>query len=105
MAAHIPNKVVTPLAITCVVLFVLDFFIDRHPHVPGEGFPAFYAICGFLAFTLIVLGAKQLRRLIKQPETWYAPHAVDAEDYPEAGLEQLEATRQGSEASVGGNTP
>ncbi len=105
MAGNIPNKVIKPLAITCVVLFVLDFLIDRHPHVPGEGFPAFYAICGFLAFTLIVLGAKQLRRLIKQPEDWYAPHAVDAEVYPESGLEKLEVTEANKASSIGGRTP
>lgn len=91
MAGHIPDKVVKPLAIVCGVLFLLDFLIDRHPKVPGEGFPAFYAIVGFLAFTLIVLGAKQLRRLIGRPESLYAPDAVDAEEYPEAGLERIDA--------------
>ena len=85
MAAHIPHTVVKPLAIVCGLLFVLDFFIDRHPHVPGEGFPAFYAITGFVAFVLIVLGAKQLRRLIARPESFYAPDSIDAENYPDAG--------------------
>lgn len=99
MAAHIPDKVVKPLAATCVVLFVLEFLIDRHPHVPGEGFTAFYAITGFVAFALIVLGAKQLRLLIRQPETLYASHAVDAEEYPEAGLEKLNAPSEADERS------
>jgi len=87
MAAHIPDRPVKWLGGLCIVLFILDFFIDRHPYVPGEGFPAFYAITGFAAFALIVLGARKLRTLIGRDEAFYAPGAVDAEEYPDAGLD------------------
>lgn len=93
MAAHIPDRPVKVLAGLCVVLLIVELFVDRHPHVPGEGFPAFYAIVGFLAFALIVLGAKQLRRLIRRDETFYADAAIDAEAYPDAGLDVREADR------------
>lgn len=91
MAAEIPDRPVKVLAVVCGVLLLADFLIDRHPHVPGEAFPLFYAIAGFLAFTLIVLGAKQLRRLIRRDEAFYAPDAIDAEAYPDSGLDRLDA--------------
>ena len=93
MAVNIPDRPVKLLAGLCGVLLVVELFVDRHPHVPGEGFPAFYAIVGFLAFALIVLGAKQLRRLIRRDEDFYAGGAVDAENYPDDGLDVREVER------------
>ena len=93
MAAEIPDRPVRWLVGACVVLAVAEFLVDRHPHVPGEGLPWFYAIVGFVAFTLIVLGAKSLRRLIRRPEDYYGDRAVDAEDYPWRGLGLREAGR------------
>lgn len=86
MAAEIPDRPVRWLAGTCVVLLIAELAIDRHPHVPGEGLPFFYAIVGFVAFVLIVLGAKSLRRLIRRPEDFYGDKAIDDEDYPWQGL-------------------
>lgn len=83
------ERVILGLGILCAVLFLLDFIIHRHAYAPGESLPGFYAIVGFVAFTLIVLGAKQLRRLILRNENYYSPYSVDAEEYPEAGLEKL----------------
>jgi len=82
------ERVIFYLSCLCVVLFILDFIVHRHSYAPGEGIPGFYAVVGFVAFTLIVLGAKQLRRLILRNEQYYAPFSVDAEDYPDAGLEK-----------------
>ena len=82
------QRLILGLAGLCGLLFVVDLFIHRHTEVPGEGFPGYYAIVGFIAFTLIVLGAKQLRVLIRRDESFYAPDGVDAERYPEAGTER-----------------
>ena len=87
MSAEIPDRPVRWLAGACVVLLVAEFPIDRHPHVPGEGLPWFYSIVGFVAFTLIVLGAKSLRTLIRRPEDFYGSRAVDDEAYPPRGLD------------------
>lgn len=84
------ERVIFILSVTCAILFILDFIVHRHTYAPGEGLPGFYAIVGFVAFTLIVLGAKLLRRLILRNEQYYAPYSVDAEDYPIDGLEQSE---------------
>lgn len=85
------QKVIRGLMYLCGFLFVVDIFWHRHAYVPGEGLWGFHAIAGFVAFTLIVLGAKALRTLIKRDETYYAPYSVDAEAYPEAGLARREA--------------
>ena len=78
------------LAGLCAVLFILDFVVHRHAYAPNENTPGFYALTGFLAFSFIVLGAGLLRKLIAKPENYYAPNAVDAEDYPEEGLNREE---------------
>ncbi len=93
------EKLIFYLACLCAVLFVLDIFIHRHTYVPGESLIGFYAIVGFLAFTGIVLGASQLRRLILRNENYYSPYSVDSEEYPEAGLSKKQHN------SGGGNAP
>ncbi|ASJ72942.1 hypothetical protein [Granulosicoccus antarcticus] len=72
-----------------VFLFLMDFVWHRHVKVPGEGFYGFHAIAGFLSFTVIVIGARALRLLIRRDENFYAPDGVDSEEYPEAGTERL----------------
>lgn len=83
------ERVIFWLSVLCVLLFVADFIYHRHSYAPGEGTPGFYAFVGFIAFTVIVLGATQLRRVILRNENYYAPYSVDAEEYPEHGLEML----------------
>ena len=94
MAAEIPDRPVRWLVGACAALAVAEFLVDRHPHVPGEGLPWFYCLVGFVAFTLIVLGAKSLRRGIRRPEDFYGDAAIDAEDYPRRGLD-LEKADEG----------
>jgi hypothetical protein len=78
------------LAGLCALLYVLDIIVHRHTYAPGEGLIGFYCFVGFFAFTAIVLGAKKLRTWILRPEDYYAPNAVDSEDYPESQLELLQ---------------
>ena len=76
------------LAGLCAVLFLLDFLVHRHSYAPKEGTPGFYALTGFLAFSFIVLGSAALRWFIARSENYYSPNSVDAEEYPEEGLER-----------------
>ena len=84
------------LYVVCALLVAFEILWHRHTYVPGEDMFGYYAIVGFFAFLLIVLGAKQLRRLIRRDESYYAPHSVDAETYPEdnpgGGLERRHAS-------------
>lgn len=55
----------------CVLLFVVDFFIERKTHAPGESFPGFYAIYGFVGCVFLVLAAKLLRKLVMRDEDYW----------------------------------
>ena len=83
------NRLIIGLIVLCVFLFAMDFIWHRHTKVPGEEFYGFHAIAGFVSFTVIVLGARLLRVLIRRDETYYGADGVDSEDYPESGTQQL----------------
>ena len=58
----------------CVVLLVLDFgFLHLRHHVvhPWENLFGFYALYGFVACVLLVLAAKQLRKVVMRKEDYY----------------------------------
>lgn len=55
----------------CVLLFALDLVVDRTTHAPGEGLPGFYAVYGFVGCVLLVLSAKQLRKVVMRDEQYY----------------------------------
>lgn len=53
------------------ILFVLDFFVDRHVDHPWESMVGFYAIYGFVACVILVLVAKELRKVLMRGEDYY----------------------------------
>jgi hypothetical protein len=59
------------LVICCVILFGLDFVLHRHVEHPWESFPGFYAIYGFIACVILVLIARELRKLVMRDEDYY----------------------------------
>ena len=84
------NRLIIGLLALCVILFAIDFIHHRHTKVPGEEFYGFHAIAGFVSFTVIVLGARALRVLIRRDESYYGANSVDSETYPEAGTSRVE---------------
>ena len=62
------------------VLFIFDFFYSRYSHFEIEKYNGFYAIYGFVAFSVIIFGSKGLRFLIKRPENFYGSKAIDSEE-------------------------
>ena len=83
------NRLIIGLIVVCVFLFAMDFVWHRHTKVPGEEFYGFHAIAGFVSFTVIVLGARALRLLIRRDESYYGNSSVDSEEYPDAGTQQV----------------
>lgn len=54
-----------------VLALVADFFYTKHPFFGIEEVPGFYAIYGFVVSALLVLSAKQLRKLVGRTEDYY----------------------------------
>ncbi len=57
--------------IVCALLASADFFYDKHAVFGIEEFPAFYGLYGFIVCFGLVLGAKELRKIIKRGEDYY----------------------------------
>lgn len=55
----------------CIALVVVDFIIHRHISTDVERIPAFYAIYGFAVCAILVLTARQLRKLLIREEHFY----------------------------------
>ena len=63
--------VVRLLVFCCALLFLLDFVLHRHVEHPWEAFSGFYAIYGFTACVILVLLARELRKLVMRKEKYY----------------------------------
>ncbi len=59
------------LVAICVLLFSIDFFYHRHSTHPLESIPGFYALYGFIACVILVLIAKEMRKLLMRSEGYY----------------------------------
>ena len=70
------KRVVRGLYVVCAVLFALDLVFHRHLSFgegvfPAEGWIGYYAVYGWVACVLLVLGAKQMRKVLMRGEDHY----------------------------------
>jgi hypothetical protein len=65
------KRVIYALVAVCVISFGLDFVIHRHVDHAWENVPGFYAIYGFVACVLLVLIAKEMRKIVMRKEDHY----------------------------------
>lgn len=56
-----------------VLLIALDVVLVRHSYASVESLPGFFGVFGFAAFSLAVLSAWPLGRLLRRPEDYYEP--------------------------------
>lgn len=68
------------LFISCFALFAVDLFVHRHTVHPWESFTGFYAIYGFLACVILVLLAREMRKLIMRDEDYYDTNDLDTKE-------------------------
>lgn len=61
----------TLLYVACVILVLLDFVIHRHVYHAWERLWAFYPLYGFVGVWTLVVAAKQLRKIVMRPESYY----------------------------------
>ncbi len=55
----------------CLILLAADFVVHRHIYLVWEKIPVFYALYGFVACVLLVVLAKQMRKVIMRKEDYY----------------------------------
>lgn len=56
----------------CVIIFLVDLVISKHPHFEWEEWTGFYAVFGFVACVILVLVAKYvLRPIVMRKEDYY----------------------------------
>ena len=63
--------VVRALAVSCVLLVLADLVIHRHVVNPLESLFGFYAFFGFIACVVLVLLAKEMRKVLMRSEDYY----------------------------------
>jgi hypothetical protein len=66
--------VIRGLVVLCIILVILDLIIHRHAVHPWEHIFAFYPIYGFVSCVVLVLLAKELRKLVMRSENYYDPY-------------------------------
>lgn len=65
------KRAIYVLFAVCGFTFVLDFLVYRHVDHPWEGMFGFYAIYGFVACVILVLAAKEMRKILMRKENYY----------------------------------
>lgn len=81
-------KVIAALVLASAVVALADFFYEKHGKFAEEEVEGFFAMFGFVMFTLLVLAARGLRALVGEREDYYGTKAVDQEEsYPEDQIE------------------
>ncbi len=67
------RRLVHGLVAACIVLVLLDGVVHRHLDHPWESLFGFYAFYGFTACVVLVLLAKEMRKLVMRAEDTYRP--------------------------------
>ena len=65
------KRAIRALFAVCALSFVAEFFVERHGNHPWEGLFSFYSVYGFVACVLLVLAAKELRKVLMRKEDHY----------------------------------
>lgn len=65
------NRLLRGFYVCCVILVGIDFFFHRHVVHPWEEWFGFYGLYGFVACTLLVVLAKEMRKVLMRDEDYY----------------------------------
>lgn len=65
------KRILYALYAVCALSIVAELFIDRHVDHPWEVLFGFYGVYGFVACTILVLAAKELRKVLMRRQDYY----------------------------------
>ena len=65
------KKLLVGLYLLCACLLLIDAIYPRHAILTMENWFGFYGIYGFVACVILVLAAKELRKLVGRAEHYY----------------------------------
>jgi hypothetical protein len=65
------KRIIQVLMLLSGLSVVADFFYHKHVDYDFQGWIGFDAVYGFIACVLLVLAAKQLRRILMRDEDYY----------------------------------
>ncbi|MEX0853397.1 MAG: hypothetical protein WD036_08985 [Bauldia sp.] len=65
------RRVIYGLYAACAVALGAELIVARHAEHPWEGLFGFYAVYGFIACLLLVLAAREMRKLLMRGEDYY----------------------------------
>ena len=76
------DKIWWGLVGVCATLFLADLLYEKHVHYEFEEVPGFYGIYGFISCVVLVLAARELRKVVMRPEDYYEPPGDSPTDPP-----------------------
>lgn len=65
------SKMLKVFYFICGLLVLADFVVHRHIYHDWEKIPAFYAIYGFVGCVVLVLIAREMRKVLMRSEDYY----------------------------------
>ena len=65
------QKVFWALIAVCALLFLSDFFYHKHVIYAFEDWYGFFGLFGFIGSFLLVLAARELRKILMRDEDYY----------------------------------
>lgn len=77
------RRIVYALFTLCGLMILADLLYEKHPHFSFEGWFGFYGFFGFIGSFLLVLTAKEMRRVLRRDEDFYDEPEPEAEPDPE----------------------
>jgi hypothetical protein len=65
------TKIVRALYVVCGLVILADLVARTHPETNIDSIKFFYGVFGFVASVVLVLIAKQMRKVLNRPEDYY----------------------------------
>lgn len=65
------RKLLNVFYVCCGILLLLDLVVHRHIYHSWENLPGFYPLYGFIGCVILVIVAKEMRKVLMRKENYY----------------------------------